>query len=44
MQATTTPDFTYWFKGPCRDMLTVVAWMSVPIICIGVGTTARGVT
>ncbi len=40
MQATTTPDFTSWFKGPWRAMLTVVAWLSVPILFIGVGTAA----
>lgn len=40
MVATTTPDFTSWFKGPWRAMLTVVAWLSVPILFIGVGTAA----
>ena len=40
MQATTTPDFTSWFKGPWRAMLTVVAWLSMPILFIGVGTAA----
>ena len=40
MQSTTTPDFTSWFKGPWRAMLTVVAWLSVPILFIGVGTAA----
>jgi hypothetical protein len=40
MQSTTTPDFTSWFKGPWRAMLTVVAWLSVPVLFIGVGTAA----
>ena len=40
MQSTTTPDFTSWFEGPWRAMLTVVAWLSVPILFIGVGTAA----
>ncbi|MGA2836850.1 MAG: hypothetical protein ABSF84_09660 [Acidimicrobiales bacterium] len=40
MQATTNPDFTSWFKGPWRAMLTVVAWLSLPILFIGVGTAA----
>ena len=40
MQSTTTPDFTSWFKGPWRAMLTVVAWLSLPVLFIGVGTAA----
>jgi hypothetical protein len=40
MQSTTTPDFTSWFAGPWRAMLTVVAWLSVPILFVGVGTAA----
>jgi type IV secretion system protein TrbL len=40
MQSTTTPDFNSWFKGPWRAMLTVVAWLSVPVLFIGVGTAA----
>jgi hypothetical protein len=40
MQSTTTPDFTSWFKGPWRAMLTVVTWLSVPVLFIGVGTAA----
>ncbi len=40
MQSTTTPDFTSWFMGPWRAMLTVVAWLSVPVLFIGVGTAA----
>lgn len=40
MAATTTPDFTSWFNGPWRATLTVVAWLSVPILFIGVGTAA----
>jgi hypothetical protein len=40
MQSTTTPDFTSWFKGPWRAMLTVVAWLSAPVLFIGVGTAA----
>src|ERR1039458_6304093 len=36
MQATTTPDFTSWFAGPWRAMLSVVAWLSVPILFGGV--------
>jgi len=40
MQSTTTPDFRTWFKGPWRAMLTVVAWLSLPILFIGVGTAA----
>jgi hypothetical protein len=40
MQSTTTPDFTSWFAGPWLAMLTVVAWLSVPILFIGVGTAA----
>jgi hypothetical protein len=40
MQSTTTPDFTSWFKGPWKAMLTVVAWLSVPVLFIGVGTAA----
>jgi hypothetical protein len=40
MQSTTTPDFTWWFAGPWRAMLSVVAWLSVPILFVGVGTAA----
>src|ERR1035437_4645516 len=40
MQATTTPDFTSWFAGPWRAMLSVVAWLSVPILFVGVGAAA----
>ena len=40
MQSTTTPDFTSWFAGPWRAMLSVVAWLSVPILFVGVGTAA----
>src|SRR5271157_6198984 len=40
MQSTTTPDFTSWFAGPWRAMLSVVAWLSIPILFIGVGTAA----
>jgi hypothetical protein len=40
MQSTTTPDFTSWFAGPWRAMLTVVAWLSIPILFVGVGTAA----
>lgn len=40
MAATTTPDFTSWFRGPWRAMLSVVAWLSVPILFVGVGTAA----
>lgn len=40
MQSTTTPDFTSWFEGPWRAMLVVVAWLSVPILFVGVGTAA----
>ncbi|MGO8862450.1 MAG: hypothetical protein ACLQRH_17060 [Acidimicrobiales bacterium] len=38
MQSTTTPDFTTWFAGPWRAMLSVVAWLSIPILFVGVGT------
>ena len=40
MQSTTTPDFTSWFAGPWRAMLSVVAWLSIPILFVGVGTAA----
>ena len=40
MQSTTTPDFTTWFAGPWRAMLDVVAWLSIPILFVGVGTAA----
>jgi hypothetical protein len=40
MQSTTTPDFTSWFAGPWRAMLSVVAWLSVPILFVGVGAAA----
>ena len=40
MASTTTPDFDSWFAGPWRAMLAVVAWLSVPILFIGVGTAA----
>ena len=40
MQSTTTPDFTSWFAGPWRAMLSVVAWLSIPILFFGVGTAA----
>ena len=40
MQSTTTPDFTTWFAGPWRAMLSVVAWLSIPILFVGVGTAA----
>jgi len=40
MQSTTTPDFTSWFAGPWRAMLAVVAWLSIPILFVGVGTAA----
>lgn len=40
MEQTTTPDFGSWFAGPWRAMLTVVAWLSIPILFIGVGTSA----
>ena len=40
MQSTTTPDFTTWFAGPWRAMLAVVAWLSIPILFVGVGTAA----
>jgi hypothetical protein len=40
MQSTTTPDFTSWFAGPWRAMLSVVAWLSVPILFVGVGSAA----
>jgi len=40
MVATTTPSFTSWFAGPWRALLTVVAWLSVPILFVGVGTAA----
>ena len=40
MQATTNPDFGTWFSGPWRAMLTVVAWLSLPILFIGVGSAA----
>ena len=40
MQSTTNPDFTSWFAGPWRAMLTVVAWLSIPILFVGVGTAA----
>ncbi|MGO8864715.1 MAG: hypothetical protein ACLQRH_28655 [Acidimicrobiales bacterium] len=40
MQSTTTPDFTTWFAGPWRAMLAVVAWLSIPILLVGVGTAA----
>jgi len=40
MASTTTPDFTSWFTGPWRAMLGVVAWLSVPILFVGVGTAA----
>ena len=36
----TTPDFTTWFAGPWRAMLSVVAWLSIPILFVGVGTAA----
>jgi hypothetical protein len=40
MGSTTTPDFTSWFAGPWRAMLSVVVWLSVPILFVGVGTAA----
>ena len=40
MGSTTTPDFTSWFTGPWRAMLSVVVWLSVPILFVGVGTAA----
>lgn len=40
MSSTTTPDFTSWFAGPWRAMLSVVAWLSIPILFVGVGTAA----
>jgi hypothetical protein len=40
MGSTTTPDFTTWFAGPWRAMLSVVAWLSIPILFVGVGTAA----
>jgi hypothetical protein len=40
MSSTTTPDFTSWFTGPWRAMLSVVAWLSVPILFVGVSTAA----
>ena len=40
MASTTTPDFTTWFAGPWRAMLAVVAWLSIPILFVGVGTAA----
>ena len=40
MSATTTPNFASWFKGPWRAMLSVVAWLSVPVLFFGVGTAA----
>ncbi len=40
MQSTTTPDFTSWFVGPWRAMLSVVAWLSIPILFVGVGSAA----
>jgi type IV secretion system protein TrbL len=40
MSSTTTPDFTSWFAGPWRAMLAVVAWLSIPILFVGVGTAA----
>lgn len=40
MASTTTPDFTSWFAGPWRAMLSVVAWLSIPILFVGVGTAA----
>ena len=40
MASTTTPDFTSWFAGPWRAMLAVVAWLSIPILFVGVGTAA----
>jgi hypothetical protein len=40
MGSTTTPDFTSWFAGPWRAMLSVVVWLSVPIMFVGVGTAA----
>jgi hypothetical protein len=40
MGSTTTPDFTSWFTGPWRAMLSVVVWLSVPIMFVGVGTAA----
>lgn len=40
MVSTTTPDFTSWFAGPWRAMLSVVAWLSVPVLFVGVATAA----
>lgn len=40
MDSTTTPDFGSWFTGPWRAMLSVVAWLSVPVLFVGVGTAA----
>ena len=40
MSATTTPNFASWFKGPWRAMLSVVAWLSIPVLFFGVGTAA----
>ena len=40
MSATTTPNFASWFKGPWRAMLSVVAWLSIPVLFFGVGAAA----
>ncbi|MHB1891453.1 MAG: hypothetical protein ACYCUF_11310 [Acidimicrobiales bacterium] len=40
MDSTTTPELTSWFRGPWRAMLSVVAWLSIPILFVGVAMAA----